>query len=207
MSRKLLLHIPIPSQPPSLPPSAAAAATGSSFDANALVVLSVLVCALICSLALNYIIRFMLGSCTYFLRGNSSAKLPSIGINPKALKTFPIVKYNAEQPAGLDSECVICLSEFGSGERVRILPKCNHGFHVICIDRWLKSHSSCPTCRQCLIKTCQKIVDCSQTTRSSDQLQQSIVNIMPLEPEGIITNRREVTVAIQFMETVSPTIS
>ncbi|XP_038705370.1 RING-H2 finger protein ATL78-like [Tripterygium wilfordii] len=167
-SRKLLLHTPIPSQAPSLSPSAATAAVGNTLDANALMVLSVLVCALIGSLAIYYMIRFVLGFFTHFLSGNSSAdQLPSTGIEQKALETFPIVKYNAEE-AGLDSECVICLSEFGSGEWVRILPKCNHGFHVKCIDKWLKSHSSCPTCRQCLIKTCQKIVDCSQSTNSSN---------------------------------------
>ncbi|KAH7445071.1 hypothetical protein KP509_02G105300 [Ceratopteris richardii] len=45
-------------------------------------------------------------------------------------------------------ECPICLSSFETGDRIRILPPCGHLFHVICIDRWLAMHSSCPSCRE-----------------------------------------------------------
>ncbi|KAK8267720.1 hypothetical protein V6Z12_D11G017700 [Gossypium hirsutum] len=44
-------------------------------------------------------------------------------------------------------ECAICLSEFVEGDGIQVLAKCKHGFHVQCIQRWLASHSSCPTCR------------------------------------------------------------
>ncbi|PNX78977.1 RING-H2 finger protein ATL72-like [Trifolium pratense] len=50
------------------------------------------------------------------------------------------------------TDCPICLGEFMDGEKVRVLPNCNHGFHVECIDKWLLSHSSCPTCRQSLLE-------------------------------------------------------
>uniref|UniRef100_A0A0E0N499 RING-type domain-containing protein n=2 Tax=Oryza TaxID=4527 RepID=A0A0E0N499_ORYRU len=43
--------------------------------------------------------------------------------------------------------CAICLGEFADGEKVRVLPRCGHGFHVRCVDTWLVSHDSCPTCR------------------------------------------------------------
>ncbi|KAK8280959.1 hypothetical protein V6Z12_D09G208700 [Gossypium hirsutum] len=49
--------------------------------------------------------------------------------------------------AGAEAECAICLSEFVEGEGIQVLAKCNHGFHVQCIQRWLSSRSSCPTCR------------------------------------------------------------
>lgn len=45
------------------------------------------------------------------------------------------------------SDCAVCLSEFEEEERLRLLPKCSHAFHVPCIDTWLKSHSNCPLCR------------------------------------------------------------
>ncbi|KAI9182496.1 hypothetical protein LWI28_025923 [Acer negundo] len=44
-------------------------------------------------------------------------------------------------------ECAVCLSEFEENEKGRVLPKCNHAFHVDCIDMWFQTHSSCPLCR------------------------------------------------------------
>ncbi|KAL7100326.1 hypothetical protein ACP275_09G139800 [Erythranthe tilingii] len=44
-------------------------------------------------------------------------------------------------------ECVVCLCRVIRGEKYKILPNCNHGFHSHCIDSWLKSHSTCPLCR------------------------------------------------------------
>lgn len=207
-SRRLLLHTPLYHAP------APGATTGNSyntsepytgdntFDTNVVMVLSVLLCALICSLGLNSIVRCAL-RCSSLLASSSgestSARLATTGVKRKALKTFPTLTYSAGlNLPGLDTECVICLSEFTNGERVRILPKCNHGFHVRCIDKWLGSHSSCPTCRHCLIETCQKIVGCSQTASTSEPPlppppQESIVvTIAPLEHEGLVRNHRGV---------------
>ncbi|KAK3019367.1 hypothetical protein RJ639_003947, partial [Escallonia herrerae] len=65
-------------------------------------------------------------------------------------------------PGCLDTGCVICLSEFAPGERVRVLPKCSHGFHMVRIDEWLLSHSSFHTHRHCLIQTYQQSVGMNQ---------------------------------------------
>ncbi|BFG35203.1 hypothetical protein CerSpe_214760 [Prunus speciosa] len=162
-------------------------------------VLSVLLCALICSLGLNSIIKCAL-RCSSFVeaRGssssNTSVRLANTGVKKKALKTFPTVSYSADlNLPGLDTECVICLSEFTAGERVRLLPKCNHGFHVRCIDKWLSSHSSCPKCRHNLIETCQKIVGFTQASSSVPPVQETIVSIVPLEPEGLVRNYRGIS--------------
>lgn len=125
------------------------------------------------------------------------------GVDKRALRSFPIVKFSKEvKIQGLDTECVICLSEFKASERLRILPKCNHGFHVKCIDKWLKSHTSCPTCRQSLIDTCQKIIGCdnhnhnhNQDTSSSSTVaitgeMIAISIIVPLEREDMVRNQR-----------------
>jgi len=121
------------------------------------------------------------------MSNSPSPRLANTGIKKKALKTFPTVSYSTElKLPGLDTECVICLSEFVNGDKVRILPKCNHGFHVRCIDRWLSSHSSCPKCRQCLIETCKKIVG------TQPLVPETIIRIQPLEPEGLERNYREV---------------
>ncbi|XP_028797911.1 RING-H2 finger protein ATL78-like [Neltuma alba] len=174
------------------------------FNVNIIMVLSVLVFTLICSLCLNSIIRCIL-KC-YFSNSvlnnnnvsntttNPPARLANTGLKKKALKTFPRVTYSSElKLPGLDTECAICLSEFNNGDRLRILPKCNHGFHVRCIDKWLSSHSSCPKCRHCLIQTCHKIVGSETTTTTTTQPSsvapaETIVRIAPLEPEGMARN-------------------
>ncbi|CAJ2641580.1 RING-H2 finger protein ATL78-like [Trifolium pratense] len=172
-----------------------------NFDANVVMVLSVLLCALICSLCLNSIIRCALKCSNLVVMSGDPSNTPvratNTGIKKKALKTFTTVSYSTElNLPSLDSECVICLSEFTNGDKVRLLPKCNHGFHVRCIDKWLSSHSSCPKCRQCLIETCKKIVG-SQGSSSQPQpmlfpVPETIVTIAPLEPEGLVRNYREV---------------
>ncbi|KAK7247544.1 hypothetical protein RIF29_42429 [Crotalaria pallida] len=166
-----------------------------NLDANVIMVLSVLLCALIFSLGLNSIIRCALRCSNIVIDSSSNTSNPSpmlanTGIKKKALKTFPIVTYSEEimNPPNLDAECVICLSEFTNGCKVRILPKCNHGFHVPCIDKWLSSHSSCPKCRQCLIETCHKIVGSQATVVP---VPETIIRIEPLEPEGLVRNYRE----------------
>ncbi|XP_063792180.1 RING finger protein 44-like [Pseudophryne corroboree] len=43
--------------------------------------------------------------------------------------------------------CVICLMEFGNGERVTVLP-CSHKYHTSCIYHWTDTNPSCPVCRR-----------------------------------------------------------
>lgn len=206
-SRRLLSHDPLYRQQAAATPPLSGNAYGeselypgnNSFEATVAMVVSILFCALICSVFLNAIYRITL-RCSRLPTSESSERssshLSNSGINKMTLKTFPIVNYSADlKLPGMDSECVICLSEFAPGERVKVLPKCNHGFHIKCIDRWLKSHSSCPTptCRHCLIQTCQKIVSCSMPNTSlqtAPHQQIIIVRIAPLEPEGLIISFR-----------------
>ncbi|XWS33196.1 hypothetical protein CRYUN_Cryun22dG0058600 [Craigia yunnanensis] len=202
-SRRLLLHTPpfptpttAASSNPEINQNSSDPYTGhNSFDANILLVLSVLLCALICSLGLNSIIRCAL-RCSSLVASefgaSTSARLANTGVKRKALKTFPTVNYSSDlKLPGLDSECVICLSDFAPGDRVRLLPKCNHGFHVRCIDKWLSCHASCPKCRHCLVETCQKIVGCSQASSSEPPpVHETIVTIAPVEPEGLIHSFR-----------------
>ncbi|KAM1778761.1 hypothetical protein ACFX12_040219 [Malus domestica] len=43
--------------------------------------------------------------------------------------------------------CTVCLAEYHGDDVLRILPYCEHSFHVTCIDIWLQQHSTCPVCR------------------------------------------------------------
>ncbi|XP_019423194.1 PREDICTED: RING-H2 finger protein ATL52-like isoform X2 [Lupinus angustifolius] len=73
------------------------------------------------------------------------------GLDENLIKSIMICKYkkgnnNNDGFVGF-IDCSVCLSEFEDDESVRVLPKCDHVFHIPCIDAWLKSHSTCPLCR------------------------------------------------------------
>lgn len=70
----------------------------------------------------------------------------SKGLDAALLASLPLLVFRQEDfKDGL--ECAVCLSELEEGETARLLPKCNHGFHLDCIDMWFQSHSTCPLCR------------------------------------------------------------
>merc|ERR1719506_3275565 len=66
---------------------------------------------------------------------NAIASLPEIVVDPN------------DETQGLAGEsCPVCMDSFAAGHRVHQLP-CGHSFHIGCVDRWLRMHNSCPTCR------------------------------------------------------------
>ncbi|XP_072963206.1 RING-H2 finger protein ATL8-like [Typha angustifolia] len=122
-------------------------------DSDVVVILAALLCALICVVGLALVAR-----CTWIRRSSSSggggAPPPTKGLKKKAIRSLPTVAYGGAVAGGGGAklaECPICLAEFVEGEEIRILPQCGHGFHVVCIDTWLGSHSSCPSCRRILV--------------------------------------------------------
>ncbi|KAK4359547.1 hypothetical protein RND71_021776 [Anisodus tanguticus] len=117
----------------------------SNFDTNMIIILAALLCALLSVLALNSIVRCAF-RCSRSAEG--SQVVAAKGIKKKTLRQIPVVVYGRVNFSA--TECPICLGEFVDGEKVRVLPKCKHGFHVTCIDKWLLSHSSCPNCRHFL---------------------------------------------------------
>jgi len=48
--------------------------------------------------------------------------------------------------------CNICCEDYITGQYKRTLPACKHIFHKKCVDKWLKSKSNCPICRNELKK-------------------------------------------------------
>ncbi|KAF7809551.1 RING-H2 finger protein ATL8 [Senna tora] len=132
-----------------------------ALESDFVVILAALLCALICVVGLIAVAR-----CAWLRRGSSGAggsprqALANKGLKKKVLQSIPKFTYidgNPEKRLS-SSECAICLAEFADGDEIRVLPQCGHGFHVGCIDMWLGSHSSCPSCRQILAVTgrCQK---------------------------------------------------
>ncbi|KAJ4772037.1 RING-H2 finger protein ATL72 [Rhynchospora pubera] len=124
----------------------------ANFDTNMVIILAALLCALICALGLNTIVRCALrcGHRVAMEQQLSGQAATSPGLKKRSLRKIPVEVYGpgTSVPA---TECPICLGDFADGEKVRVLPKCHHGFHVRCIDTWLAAHPSCPTCRSSIV--------------------------------------------------------
>lgn len=130
----------------------------TNFDTNMVIILAALLCAVLCALIFNS---------TRCRRRESPEQA---GLKKHDLKRIPVAVYGMGGSSFTATECPICLGEFLDGEKVRVLPKCNHGFHVKCIDTWLMLHSSCPNCRHSLIehKTVNKDVTAGSGRRATD---------------------------------------
>lgn len=77
-----------------------------------------------------------------------SVSAPRTSLDSAILHSLPVYIYKAENHSDATTlECAVCLSEVVDGEKTRLLPKCNHEFHLDCIDMWFHSHSTCPLCR------------------------------------------------------------
>ncbi|CAL5020409.1 unnamed protein product [Urochloa decumbens] len=157
-----------PCPPPlPLPHAQAGEQQAISVDSDTVVILASLLCALICVAGLALVAR-----CTCRRRSSSSsrggggdsssgssiaAQQPTRGLKKAAIEALPTVSLEgtASRRGEEERECAICLAVFAEGDELRLLPHCAHGFHAACIDTWLASHASCPSCRATVV-TCRR---------------------------------------------------
>lgn len=70
------------------------------------------------------------------------------GLDPFAVAAIPTMDYSSEAfHSKDDAQCSICLGEYSDKEILRIMPTCQHNFHLECIDVWLQKQTTCPICR------------------------------------------------------------
>ncbi|KAJ9159707.1 hypothetical protein P3X46_025186 [Hevea brasiliensis] len=97
----------------------------------------------------------------------------SVTINIEAtLNTYPKILFsdakNEKGDSSIASSCSICLAEYSDSDVLRLLPDCDHLFHVQCVDQWLKLHPTCPICRNSSRRTQSNLTpqsNPSQTTQ------------------------------------------
>ncbi|KAI3462291.1 hypothetical protein Pfo_018954 [Paulownia fortunei] len=132
------------------PPDAAAV------ESDFVIILAALLCTIISVVGLVSMAR-----CAWLRRrgrthGFGGQPSANRGLNNKVVRSLPKFTYDSSTGGG-SAECAICLAQYADGDEVRVLPQCGHGFHLQCVDTWLGSHSSCPSCRQILVVSrCQK---------------------------------------------------
>ncbi|KAG6521669.1 RING-H2 finger protein ATL80-like [Zingiber officinale] len=129
--------------PPPLIPS-----PGQTTNIDLVVILVSLLCAMVSVAGLTLVVR-----CFCSGRFPLQAAAPGKGLEKEVLRRLPKVSYGGGEGEGDGpaAECPICLAEFEEGDQLRVLPQCGHGFHVGCVDAWLRHHSSCPSCRRLLV--------------------------------------------------------
>ncbi|KAK6793380.1 hypothetical protein RDI58_006833 [Solanum bulbocastanum] len=143
------------------PPSATVA------ESDFIVILAALLCAVICVSGLIVVAR-----CTW-LRRDPPENPPPVknkGLKKKVLKYLPKFKYDpssGELPFA--AECAICLVEYVEGDEIRVLPNCGHRFHLQCVDTWLLTNSSCPSCRQILVVARARCRKCGEVPAISGE--------------------------------------
>ncbi|CAO2191622.1 unnamed protein product [Urochloa humidicola] len=171
---------PLLSLPPLLspPPPVASADAGLQSRISPSVLLLILILAVIFFVSglLHLLVRFLLrpaprDAAGDALHGGGEANatafqgqlqqlfhLHDAGIDQSFIDALPVFLYGAVVGGSCDGaggkepfDCAVCLCEFAGDDRLRLLPKCSHAFHVDCIDTWLLSHSTCPLCRRSLL--------------------------------------------------------
>ncbi|KAK8692346.1 hypothetical protein V6N13_075814 [Hibiscus sabdariffa] len=73
--------------------------------------------------------------------------IATVGLQQSIINSITVCRYKKGEGLIEGTECSVCLNEFQEDETVRLLPKCNHAFHISCIDTWLRAHTNCPLCR------------------------------------------------------------
>lgn len=102
----------------------------------------------------RWINKFRSPSTTDPIGGSGSVHTPPPapqGLDPIFINDLPIIQYTAcSDCSSTVIECCICLGIFQDGDKLKVLPTCQHSYHSDCVDRWLRNQSNCPLCRASL---------------------------------------------------------
>ncbi|XP_049389903.1 E3 ubiquitin-protein ligase ATL23 [Solanum stenotomum] len=67
-----------------------------------------------------------------------------LGLSAAQLDKLPKITGNE---LVMGNDCAVCLDEIENEQIARVVPGCNHGFHLECADTWLSKNPICPVCR------------------------------------------------------------
>ncbi|XP_022858450.1 E3 ubiquitin-protein ligase RING1-like isoform X2 [Olea europaea var. sylvestris] len=107
----------------------------------------------------------------------------TVGLQPSVISAISIVKYKRGDGLIEGTDCSVCLNEFQEDETLRLLPKCNHAFHIPCIDTWLRSHTNCPMCRAGIVINTSSLPSQEQIVHNSGSVEETRVDISENDEE------------------------
>ncbi|XP_068651697.1 RING-H2 finger protein ATL13-like [Aristolochia californica] len=147
------------------PPSSSTSGVDNRISPSILLIIIILAVIFFISGLLHLLVRFLLrpsirdpedADNVTALQGQLQQlfHLHDSGVDQSFIDTLPIFLYKAIIGLKNPFDCAVCLCEFEADDKLRLLPKCSHAFHLECIDTWLLSHSTCPLCRGSLIPDC-----------------------------------------------------
>lgn len=92
---------------------------------------------------------FVVYICLLRFSTNNRSSAPGKRISEKGLSASDLEKLPKTSGKELTkgTECAVCLDEMEGEQPVRVVPGCNHSFHLQCADSWLSKQSFCPVCR------------------------------------------------------------
>ncbi|XP_076937586.1 uncharacterized protein LOC143605312 [Bidens hawaiensis] len=112
--------------------------------------------------------------------------IKTVGLDQSVIDSIKVFKYRKEDGV-IDSDCPVCLGVFQDDDRLRLLPKCSHAFHVECIDTWLRSHQNCPLCRA-------PVASVGQTDQNSVELNvEEEIRIQEIDTNGGVRVQSDLT--------------
>ncbi|KAF5735000.1 putative ring finger protein [Tripterygium wilfordii] len=91
------------------------------------------------------------------------------GLDGQTIEKFPktLLGESRRLPRPGDNTCPICLAEYQPKETIRTIPECNHYFHAVCIDEWLRMNPTCPLCRKSPDSSSRITPSCSASSSST----------------------------------------
>ncbi|KAF5729390.1 putative RING-H2 finger protein ATL71 [Tripterygium wilfordii] len=87
---------------------------------------------------------------------HDSATVVELGLYEATANSYPRLLYSQaklDKGDAIAQSCSICLADYKERDMVRLMPECDHIFHLQCIDPWLRLHTTCPMCRSSLSST------------------------------------------------------
>ncbi|KAK8919424.1 RING-H2 finger protein ATL13 [Platanthera zijinensis] len=156
-SKQVTFSLPSPPPPPPVP----AAKYEGKISPSILLIIVILAVIFFISGIIHLLVRFLLRTTAREPEEADNATalqgqlqelfhLHDAGVDQSFIDTLPIFIYRAIIGLKDPFDCAVCLCEFDPEDKLRLLPKCSHAFHIDCIDAWLLSHSTCPLCRRSL---------------------------------------------------------